>query len=180
LTTVFGMLLCVAAVALAACGSGASAAATPTTTARPILLTSTTPLTIDVDAEVLTAYRTMWADLVTAARTSDFQSPHLSQHASGKALSLLVQGLARDQLQNIVTEGNPVLDPRVTSLSPTGDPTHATIVDCFNDRRWVEYKTTGGLAKNTPGGRHATTADLVKKVGTWKVSQITIKAAGTC
>ncbi len=54
-----------------------------------------------------------------------------------------------------------MLDPRVTSLTPAADPTHATVADCFDDTHWVEYKTTGGLAKNAPGGRRTTTAVLV-------------------
>ena len=61
----------------------------------------------------LAAYRAMWADLVTAARTSNFQSPRLSQHATGQALTLFVQGLARDQLHGIVTRGEPLLHPVV-------------------------------------------------------------------
>ena len=41
--------------------------------------TSTTSGGGDPSPEVLAAYRGMWADLVTAARTSDFQSPLLAQ-----------------------------------------------------------------------------------------------------
>jgi hypothetical protein len=88
--------------------------------------------------------------------------------------------LARDQLAGIVTKGQPMLDPRVTSLTPSVDPTHATVADCFDDTHWVEYTVTGGLAKNAPGGRRATTADLVMKNGVWKVTQITIGKTGTC
>jgi len=122
----------------------------------------------------------MWADLVSAARTSDFQSPLLSQHATGNALSLLVQGLARDQLQGVVTKGEPVLDPRIVSLEPTGEPTHATVTDCVDDSHWIEYKTSGGLAKNAPGGRRDTTASLKKSAGVWKVDKLTVGATGTC
>jgi hypothetical protein len=122
----------------------------------------------------------MWADLVSAARTSNFPSPLLPQHATGDALSLLVQGLARDQLQGIVTKGEPVLDPRLVSLAPAGDPTHATVADCFDDSHWIEYKTSGGLAKNTPGGRRATTASLKISAGVWKVTELTVGATGTC
>jgi hypothetical protein len=122
----------------------------------------------------------MWADLVTAAETSDYQSPLLSRHATGAALTLLVQGLARDQLHGIVTRGVTVHHPAVTSLSPAGYPTHATVTDCFDDSHWIEYTTAGNRAKNTPGGRRATTADLVRKAGTWKVNRLTVGATGTC
>jgi hypothetical protein len=165
------------AVTLTACGSGSTSASSSTVQASS---TTTTVGPVDPAAAVVSAYRAMWADLVTAARTSDYQSPLLSQHASGNALTIFVQGLARDQLAGIVTKGQPVLDPRVTSLTPSVDPTHATVADCFDDTHWVEYKVTGGLAKNAPGGRRATTADLVMKVGVWKVTQITIGQTGTC
>ena len=172
-----GLSLCIAAVILASCGRSSTTKAINT---QPFPSASTTQSVSRVTADIVAAYRMMWADLVTAAETSDFQSPLLSQHASGAALSLLVQGLARDQLHGIVTRGRTIHYPRVTSLSSSGIPTRASIADCFDDTRWLEYKTSGGLAKNTPGGRRATTADMVKRAGTWTVSQITVGATGTC
>ncbi len=162
---------------LTACGSGSMSASSSSTQANS---TTTTGGPIDPAAAALSAYRAMWADLVTAATTSDYRSPLLSRHASGSALTIFVQGLARDQLAGIVTKGQPVLHPRVTSLTPSSEPTHATVIDCFDDTRWIEYKVTGGLAKNAPGGRRATTAVLVMKDGVWKVTQITIGKTGTC
>jgi hypothetical protein len=158
---------------LSACAGG-SAPEAAATTARPSDSASTgaTPQS----SGPIAAYRSMWADLVSAARTSDFQSTRLAQHASGQVLTLFVQGLARDQLHGIVTRGEPVLHPVVTS-SASG---RATVVDCFDDTHWLEYKTSGGLAKNAPGGRRATTAILVKTSGTWKVTQLTVGKAGTC
>ena len=172
-----GLAVLLLAVTLTACGSGSTSASSSTVQARS---TTTTVEPVDPAAAVLSAYRAMWADLVTAAGTSDYQSPLLSQHASGNALTIFVQGLARDQLAGIVTKGQPVLDPRVTSLTPSVDPTHATLADCFDDTHWVEYKVSGGLANNAPGGLRATTAELVMKDGVWKVTQITIDKTGTC
>src|SRR5450755_1572952 len=111
-------LLCATALTLASCGPGPSSATAPPTSARPALA--------DAAAQALSAYRIMWADLVTAAQTSDFQSPLLAQHATGEALTLLVQGLARDQLHGIVTRGTTVHHPQVTSRTPAGNPTEAT------------------------------------------------------
>jgi hypothetical protein len=159
-----------AAVGLAAC-SGSSPAAAPTTAA---------PAPAAPGATVVAAYQSMWSDLVTAAQTSDYQSPLLPQHATGAALTLLVQGLARDQLNGIVTRGKTVHHPEVASLSPAGSPTQATVTDCFDDTHWLEYTSTGALAKNSPGGRRATTAHLLRKAGAWKVSDLTIAATGTC
>jgi|HubBroStandDraft_6_1064221.scaffolds.fasta_scaffold186214_2 hypothetical protein len=171
-TLVLLPLLCAAALTLASCSSGSSSTIPPPTAARPA--------PADAAGQALSAYRIMWADLVTAAQTSDFQSTLLAQHATGEALTLLVQGLARDQFHGIVTRGTTVHHPQVTSLTPAANPTGATIGDCFDDTHWVEYNTSGGLAKNAPGGRRATTAALVRSGRTWKVSQITVQATGTC
>jgi len=167
-----GLVTCAAAVCLTACAGGSAPTAAPTT--------SSTTRPADPSDTVLTAYRAMWADLVSAARTSDFQSPRLSEHATGQTLTLFVQGLARDRLDGIVTRGTPALHPVVTSLSPERDPSHATVADCFDDTRWLEYQTSGKPAKNPPIGRRSTTAQLVKTSGTWKVDQLTIGKTGTC
>jgi hypothetical protein len=117
---------------------------------------------------------------VTAATTSDYRSPLLARYATGPALTLLVQGLARDQLRGIVTRGITTHHPVVTSLSPATDPNRATVSDCFDDTRWIEYTTAGRRAKNSPGGRRRTTAELTRSGGTWKVRQLTVEATGTC
>jgi hypothetical protein len=122
----------------------------------------------------------MWADMVIASRTSDYQSPLLPQHASGDALSLLIQGLAKNQEQGIVAKGQPVLHPVVTSLSPANKPTKATISDCFNDTDWLEYKASGGLVNNIPGGNRATSAIVVDTDGVWKVTQLAVQTTSTC
>jgi hypothetical protein len=176
------LLVLAAALGLGACGSGA-ATSPSTTTTGPVATTPVTPTTLtkaSVSQQVISAYGTMWADLVVAATTSDFQSPLLAQHATGGALTLLVQGLARDQLHGIVTKGVTTHHPTVTSLSPARDPTRAVVSDCFDDSRWIEYTTDGKRAKNNPGGKRATTADLVKKDAVWKVSQLTIEGTGSC
>jgi hypothetical protein len=122
----------------------------------------------------------MWANLVAAARTSDYRSTLLPHHATGAALALLIQGLARDQVLGIVTKGQPVLQPSVSSLTPAADPTKASITDCFDNTHWIEYKTNGTLQENAPGGRRATTANLVRIGSSWKVTKLTIRATGTC
>jgi hypothetical protein len=174
------VLLVAASVALMGCGSGSSSTATTNTTSRTVPSPSTTQSPAAAAAEALSAYRAMWADLATAARTSNFQSELLPKHASGSTLTLLVQGLAKDQEQNIVTRGTPIIDPKVTSLAPAQDPKRASIADCFDNTHWIEYKTAGGRAKNSAPGRRATTAVLERIDGTWKVAQLTILATGTC
>jgi hypothetical protein len=166
-----------AAVVLGGCGSGSPTVASPTTT-TPAATATTRPNS--PAAMALSAYRAMWADMVIASRTSDYKSPLLPQHASGAALSLLVQGLAKNQQLQIVTKGHPTSNPQVTSLSPTNAPTQATVSDCFNATNWLEYKTGGELFNKTPGGRHATTAIVMATGGVWKVTQLAVRASGTC
>jgi hypothetical protein len=161
--------------ALAACGSGASSGSGSTVPGPAATNGSSDPT-----AAVLSAYRGMWSDLVTAARTSDYQSALLADHTTGDALTLFVQGLARDQLHDIVTRGEVALHPMVTSLSPATRPTRASVIDCIDDSRWVEYTTKGKRAKNPPGGRRATTAMLMAQGGTWKVDQLKVGAVGSC
>jgi hypothetical protein len=176
-----GAVLCTVALTFAAWGSGSASASKPSTTGGPHPSSTTSPpTTASVTAKVISDYQTMWADLVLAARTSNYQSKLLPQHATGDALSLLVQGLATDRALGIVTKGQPMLQPRVSSLTPAANPTKASITDCFDNTRWIEYKTNGKLQKNAPGGRRSTTADLVRTGSTWKVTELTIRATGTC
>jgi hypothetical protein len=185
---VTGLMLCTTALVLTACGGASTSVPptpAPTKASAPVAGATSTTLTAaqhsaQVSSQVLAAYRDMWDDLVTAAETSDFQSSLLPQHATGVALTLLTQGLARDELHSIVTRGITRHQPRVTSLSPSADPDRATVTDCFDDAKWIEYTTNGARAKNKPGGRRATTAELVRSSGVWKVSQLTIGATGTC
>jgi hypothetical protein len=173
----FALFVFCGALVLAGCSSGSPKAASPTTTTTTVSAI-TKP---NGPAEMaLSAYRAMWADMVIASRTSDYKSPLLPQHASGAALSLLVQGLARNQQLQIVTKGTPISNPQVTSLLPGNTPTQATVSDCFNATDWLEYKASGGLLNKTPGGRHATTAIVVVTDGIWKVNQLAVQASGTC
>lgn len=122
----------------------------------------------------------MWADEVIAAATADYQSPLLARHAAGAALSLLVRGLYTYRQEGLVAKGQPVTHPQVTSLSPAGDPTQATVLDCFDDTHWLVYKVSGGLENTVPGGHRRVTAVVQDLGGVWKVTQLTTGAEGTC
>jgi hypothetical protein len=131
-------------------------------------------------AEALAAYRSMWADMAVAARTADYRSPLLAHHAAGKALSILVRGLYTDERMGIVVKGKPVTHARAVALTPSANPTKVQIVDCFDDRHWLNYKVTGGLQNKVPGGFHHTTATVVDTDGVWKVTQLRVESSGTC
>ena len=72
--------------------------------------------------EALAAYRGMWEDFVFAGTTSDWQSPDLGRHATGVALTNLSRGLYADSANGLVTRGEPVLSPEVSSVEPAGAP----------------------------------------------------------
>jgi hypothetical protein len=163
---------------LSACTSGTSSELSPS----PTLSTTTAPPSPATIArqEALAAYRAMWEDMATAAKTADYRSPLLAQHAAGAALSILVRGLYTDKRTGIVVKGQPVTNARVVSLSPPANPTKASIVDCFDDRHWLNYKVSGGLQNSVPGGLHHTTATVSDINGVWKVTQLHVEASGTC
>lgn len=164
---------------LAGCGfgNGSPAPHHPTITVAPTTASSPSQ---HARTAALAAYRAMWADMVVAARTADYQAPILADHASGNALALLVHGLAVNRQEGIVTRGQPTMDPQVVSVSPPANPTQVDIVDCFNDANWLNYKVSGGLQNNVPGGRHHTTATVTDTAGVWKVTELQVGAAGTC
>lgn len=178
----------VAAIAVAAgCSAGNPrthdpAAASPAGSTRPITgKTSATVSPTDVARrQALAAYQAMWNDMAIAARTADYQSPLLPQHAAGATLSTLTRGLYTDKRQGLVIKGHPVTHPLVRSVAPPGEPTRVVVVDCFDDTHWLNYKTSGGLQDHVPGGRHATTAVLSKDNGVWKVTELAVRASGTC
>lgn len=130
--------------------------------------------------EAIDAYTAMWEDMAVAARTADYQSPLLAQHAAGKALSILLQGLYTYKRQGLIIKGTPVAHPRVTSMSPSDQPTTADILDCFDDTHWLNYRATGGLEDNIPGGHRRVTAVVTRQPAGWKVMELSVGNEGTC
>lgn len=173
---------------VAACsGGGGPQAHAPTTTkatgsTRPVATTTSTPLDQAALArrQALAAYEAMWRDMTVAARTADYTSALLPQHASGAALATLVHGLYTEQRLGFVSKGSPSIDPAVTGVSPPPNPTSVTIRDCFDDTHWLNYKPDGTPQDNKPGGRHRTAATVTVDAGVWKVTQLSVGALGTC
>jgi hypothetical protein len=132
------------------------------------------------EGEAVAAYRGMWDAFVAAAVTSDPDAPEIRQHASDQALRLIVGALVTNREQKQVIRGDLVLDPKVTSAKPPEAPTEVTILDCVNSENWLEYKVSGGLVDDEPGGKHRTTATVKKTNGEWKVSSFILEDSGTC
>lgn len=133
------------------------------------------------DEQVLTAYRGMWSAFVEAAKTSDAEAPQLRRFASGQALKLIVGSLYTNKQLGKVTKGDVVLSPKVAKAEPQGAPSEATVNDCVDSTKWLEYKASGGLWDDRPGGKHRTTATVkLGSDGAWKVDSFTLEGSGTC
>jgi hypothetical protein len=118
----------------------------------------------------------MWAAFVEASKTSDPDAPDLRKYASDNALKLIVSDLVTNREQGKVVKGNVVLDPRAVTVSPA----ETTIQDCVDDSHWLEYKKTGELWDNKPGGKRRMTATVKSTAGTWAVSAFRLEGLGTC
>lgn len=130
----------------------------------------------------LTAYQGMWADYAAAATTSDWQSPKLSQYATGLALSTISRGLYTDHYNGLVSRGAPILHPSVSSMDAANPPTEVMITDCGDSTHWLQYRADNGkLANNTPGGRRLINATVHKQAdGSWKVTDFGVHDLGSC
>lgn len=177
----------VAVAVLTACGSGTANSPSPGTT-QPAgqASTSATPTTtlsvVDkAEQDALAAYRGMWQDFVSAGTTSDWQSPKLGQYATGIALTNLSRGLYADHYNGLVTKGEPVLNPSVSSVDPPNDPKKIIIGDCGDSTHWLKYRADNGQLADTPGGRRLINAFVEKQAdGSWKVTDFGVHDVGTC
>ncbi|MFI7679532.1 hypothetical protein [Actinophytocola sp. NPDC049390] len=127
-------------------------------------------------------YLGMWRNMATAARTSNWQSPLLSQFATGTALTTISRGLYTDHQNGLVTLGEPKLSPSVAGVEPEDAPTLVRISDCGDSTNWLKYDAKTRLAADDgPGGRRSISAVVTKQAsGQWMVSDFAVKAVGTC
>lgn len=173
----------VAMATVAACSSG-PASSPPLSTAQPPAQGSpTTTLSVVDKAKqaALAAYRGMWQDFVAAGRTSDWQSAALGRYATGIALTNLSRGLYADHYNGLVTRGEPVLSPSVSSVDPPDNPAKIIMTDCGDSTHWLKYRADNGQLADTPGGRRLINAIVEKQSdGSWKVSDFGVHDVGTC
>jgi hypothetical protein len=183
-TPVVVAVLAGAVVLLGGCSAGAvDPAPVPGPTSAPSAMPELPESAADrASREALAAYRGMWADFVAAGVTSDWQSDELGRHATGIALTNLSRGLYADSYNGLVTRGEPVLDPRVTSVEPADDPTTVRVTDCGDSSGWLKYRAdTGARANDSPGGRRMITAVVERQSdGSWKVSDYAVRDLGSC
>jgi hypothetical protein len=177
----FAVLLsggCTASESNGSVAPGGSSATTETST------TSSSPV-LGVDRakqDALAAYRAMWQDFVTAGRTSDWQSSELGRHATGIALQTMSRGLYADHQNGVVTKGEPVLQPEVSSVEPATDPTKIVVTDCGDSTNFLKYDRETGLpVDDEPGGRQLINAVVeLQSDGSWKVSDFGVHGVGSC
>jgi hypothetical protein len=170
-------------VALAACESSGGESDAGSKPKAPSTLQSTPSPTPSADAgsvQALAAYRAMWQAMVDAGRTADYRSPALGRHATGQAQALLVSGLYDAHRQGVVIKGEPKMQPKVTALKPAETSQAAEIVDCLDARNWLNFKRSGDLRDQTPGGRHRVTATVGHLSSGWKVTRLRVQDVGTC
>jgi hypothetical protein len=144
---------------------------------RPVLNTAASrrPLA-SVNSAALAAYRAMWADLTAASARSDPDAQALEHHARGNALALLRFGLTRQRNMHTVTRGRPRIHPEVVGVTSH----KVTLRDCVDDRRWLEYKTSGGLMDKVPGSHSRADATVTQAKNIWKVSKLYLHGPGSC
>jgi hypothetical protein len=158
-------------------GTGVSASARPS---APVAPTPTSPADV-ARREAVAAYLGMWQVYARASHTSDWQAPYLSQYAAGDALQFLSRDLYADHYNGLVSKGDPLNNPRVTSASPEDAPTSVMISDCLDDRHWLRYRTDGSLLDNTPGALHKVLAEVrLHTDGKWRVTRFGIGDPGSC
>lgn len=180
-------LVTIAALVLAACGGGASGPAPATAPSAGPASTPVAPAAPASPADVargaaIAAYLGMWQDVATVSTTSDWRSPRLAHNATGDALSVLSRTVYADHYNGLVSRGQPVNNPQVSSVDPPNAPTIVMISDCGDDSKWLKYRADNGQpADDTKGGRRAITAEVkLARDGSWKVTRFAVEAVGTC
>jgi hypothetical protein len=128
------------------------------------------------------SYKAMWLNMAKAAETADWQSPLLSEYATGNALTTMSRGLYVNHTEGRVSRGRPTLSPTVVGVEPPDNPTRVQISDCGDSTSWLQYDAaTGDLVDDVPGGRRAISAVVDKQAdGTWAVSDFAVQELGTC
>ena len=129
-------------------------------------------------SEALAAYRAMWAEVVAANTTSNYQAPDLGDHLGGQALTTLTANMAAEKAQGVIVLGQPILHPIVVSASATS----VNIQDCVDEAGWLQHFAASPqkLVDDVPGGDRSTTATVSDENGIWKVIEMDSGSDGSC
>jgi hypothetical protein len=170
---------------LGACGKPSSArpaadlGTTPSAPVSPSAAPSPAPSNV-ADGDALAAYRGFLSAYVDAARTSDPGAATLRQYAQGAALTTVTSMLFGNQRDQKVVRGELGTNPMVVQSRPVAEPTEVLIRDCLDDSHWLEYRASGELWDDKPGGRRQMQATVTKSDTGWKVAAYSMGAYGGC
>jgi predicted lipid-binding transport protein (Tim44 family) len=138
----------------------------------------------DPRAEVqkaVAAYTNLLNAFTAASNAGTDDTTDLSKYATGSALQVLAKGLADNKAKGLHSQGTPGIDPpHVTEISPVNDPTTVEVTGCVDGTHWQLYNSSGQLVDSGPSGRRATSAQIDRSGGVWKVSSLAIQGVGTC
>jgi hypothetical protein len=173
----------VAAALTAGCDGGGKAgsrqASTSPASTAGSLSPSTTAIAGPVAATkqaVLRAYRAFWDDVVTTARTADWQSPRLAAHATGQALQQARAHHRALKEFGLVTLGTIKMNPQVVTV----EAATASVRDCQDLSDYLRHDAKTGALRDKPSGkRYLVNARLVREDDVWKVTTAT-QEAGKC
>jgi hypothetical protein len=129
------------------------------------------------------AYRGMWAAYDQAGRLPEANpsDSRLAIYAAGNAHQRLSAGLGAMQEEGLVIEGEVVLSPEITELSPADSPMEARVEDCADSSDWRRVRADGEPFDDEPGGLRRIVADLeVTSDGSWKVTDFAVLEVGSC
>jgi hypothetical protein len=122
----------------------------------------------------------MWD--ATAQLYATGSSADLGQYAHDKALADINDTAFYYQQHNIIVKGQPVLSPRVASISAGIQPYRAAITDCIDSTHFVEVDKSTGKAVPLldKSQRHVVTAHAQTLSGRWVIMNFTISRNQTC
>ncbi|KPM55464.1 hypothetical protein ACG83_09010 [Frankia sp. R43] len=185
--------LLVVAVALVSCsddGSTPGAAGASSAVSSPVRSSVTPTPTSAADiasGEAVAAYLGMWQATAIASHTSDWQASELSRYASGSALQVITGALYADRYNKVISRGQSVNHPTVTSTEPSAAPTTILLADCGDDSGWQKYHANPGqaddgqLVAGSPGGRRQISAEVkLHQDGVWRVTRFAAGSVGSC
>ncbi|MFF4344755.1 hypothetical protein ACFY00_33145 [Kitasatospora sp. NPDC001540] len=133
-------------------------------------------------AQVLTAYRGMWASMVKIYSSGTLEGTDLEKYAADKALAGIKASEVYYQDQNLVVKGEPVLTPQVTSIDLSANPPTAQITSCVDSSNFLPVDKTSGkpaqLASNV--FRHVENSTAIQDRGTWLITQSVIQQDQSC
>ena len=151
----------------------------PTARKTPTPTVSATPASDALAAAAaLAAYRGFRKAQVAAEAVANAHSADLAKYAGDKALAQERANLLQLARAGIVVRGAPLLDPRVSSASPTV----VTITDCVDTTHWQPvYKATGksAAAPNQPT-RVLATALARPYADRWLIQELTTDRSRPC